>query len=105
MENSPAEPAPGRAAYAQHCADCHGATGGGHIGPAIIGPEAALESYGNAQGLFDYISSAMPQGRPGSLDTATYRELLAFLLIRNGIVPSDWDPTGAPLDNIALDSK
>lgn len=88
--------------FNQHCSSCHGPDGGGYIGPAIIGAEAALTSYGSAQGLFDYISATMPQSQPGSLSSEAYRELLTLLLIENNFVPSDWKAEGEDLSAIAL---
>lgn len=88
--------------YGQYCASCHGPDGGGYTGPAIIGPESRLESYANAQGLLDYISSAMPQDRPGSLSEADYRELLALLLVRNRFVEDGWRSKSADLNSIKL---
>lgn len=89
--------------YREHCATCHGPDGGGYLGPAIIGPDAALQSYGNAQRLLHYISTAMPQNSPGSLSEKTYLGLLAFLLIKNGIVPQEWKPDTDELNAISLD--
>lgn len=88
--------------YKQHCASCHGPEGGGYTGPAIIGPESKLESYVNAQGLLDYISSAMPQDRPGSLSEADYSELLALLLIQNRFVEDGWRPESTDFNSIKL---
>ena len=69
------------------CADCHGAEGEGDYGPAIIG--TALKSYGTAQRLFDYISTEMPQDRPGRLSGSTYLQILAYILIESGFIQSE----------------
>ena len=88
--------------FNQHCASCHGPDGSGYIGPAIIGAEAALASYGSAQGLLDYISATMPQSQPGSLSSQAYRELLTLLLIENSFVSPGWKPEGKDLSAIPL---
>lgn len=77
---------PGRTVYDTHCASCHGPDGTGFIGPPVIGPKAALGSYGDAQRLFRYISTAMPQNAPGSLDEQQYLDVVGYLLERNGVV-------------------
>lgn len=95
----------GWALYKQHCSICHGPDGGGYIGPAIIGSNSALESYGSAQGLLDYVSTTMPQNYPGSLSDKAYRELLALLLIQNKIVPPEWRAEAGKLDEINLNER
>jgi mono/diheme cytochrome c family protein len=93
----------GRTLFIMHCAVCHGPEGTGYTAPAIVGPDAALQSYVNAQSLLSYISTTMPQERPGSLGDGIYRGILLFLLQQNGIVPSDWDPESADLTRILLE--
>lgn len=88
--------------YKKHCSVCHGPDGGGYVGPAIIGVNSALESYGTAQGLLDYISTTMPQNYPGSLSDKEYKELLALLLIQNKVVPHEWSAESEELNEINL---
>lgn len=92
----------GWALYSQHCSVCHGQDGKGLIGPAIIGSDSNLENYGNAQRLLEYISSAMPQNYPGSLNKKSYQELLELLLVQNNVVPDGWNVETGNLDNITL---
>ncbi len=91
--------------YKKHCSICHGPDGGGYVGPAIIGANSALESYGTAQGLLDYISATMPQNYPGSLSDKEYKELLALLLIQNKIVPHEWSAESEELNEINLSER
>jgi cytochrome c len=71
------------------CASCHGSTGEGGYGPAIIGSNANLNTFGTAQRLLNYIGAQMPQGAPGSLSDLDYLKILAFLLIENSIVQAE----------------
>jgi len=71
------------------CASCHGSTGEGGYGPAIIGSNANLNTFGTAQRLLNYISEQMPQGAPGSLSDLDYLKILAFLLVEDGIVQAE----------------
>ena len=52
--------------------------------PPVIAP-AALEKFGNAAALFEYIHVAMPREAPASLEDDVYWQLVAFLLRENGI--------------------
>lgn len=45
-----------------------------------------LGSYGNAQILFNFISTQMPQNAPGSLSDADYHRILAFMVVGSGFV-------------------
>lgn len=93
---------PGLALFSQHCSVCHGSDGGGLVGPAIMGNKASLQKYGNAQSLLEYISTTMPQNHPGGLTEKAYRDLLAFLLMRNNFVSSEWKPQSGDLRAIQL---
>ncbi|NIV20606.1 MAG: hypothetical protein GWN54_08365, partial [Gammaproteobacteria bacterium] len=79
----------GRAAYERYCADCHHMElhGTGH-GPELTGPGflSRWENHSTTE-LLDYISMLMPAGTPGSLSRADYRNVLAYMLLRNGAPP------------------
>ncbi|MGC8787756.1 MAG: c-type cytochrome [Anaerolineae bacterium] len=79
----------GQPFYAASCARCHGATAQGASAPALIGPNAKLDKFGNAQALLQYMSRAMPPNGPGSLTAEQYLRVLAWLLLGNGYVQSD----------------
>jgi alcohol dehydrogenase (cytochrome c) len=82
-----AQASAGRAAYVANCISCHLAnlTGGVADAPAIAGMGFMAE-YANktTKELFDTIHTTMPYGAGGSLDVATYADLVAFLLQANG---------------------
>jgi len=79
----------GKAVYDRWCADCHHIElhGTGH-GPELTGP-GFRERWGprTSSELNDYISMTMPAGTPGSLTRADYRNVLNYVLARNGAAP------------------
>jgi alcohol dehydrogenase (cytochrome c) len=78
--------ASGRAAYATNCASCHQAnlSGGGEVPSLVAGN--FMRSWGakSTREFFNYIRSAMPLGKGGSLPDTTYADIVAFLLTANG---------------------
>ena len=79
--------------FAQNCASWHGDQG--VIGPALIGPNGALPPYGTGRGLYDFVSTNMPQSAPGSLSPDHYLQLVSFILVRNNFT-SDQAPRAEP---------
>ena len=80
----------GHTAYMQNCARCHGADLSGTFEiPPLVGRFMPYWSGSTLDTLFDYISTAMPLGRPGSLSPATNADILAFILKSNNF------PSGA----------
>lgn len=73
----------GKTVFARRCSICHGDQGQGGSGPVVIGASADLIKYKTAQGLLDYIDSAMPANAPGSLSQQEYQQVLAFLMVQN----------------------
>lgn len=61
-----------------------------------------FNKFGNAAGLYAYISVAMPWHKPGSLNEDTYWRLTAFLVRENGITNpySELGPDNAQLVNL-----
>ena len=75
----------GATAYQQNCARCHGANLAGTFEiPPLVGRFVPYWSGSSLDVLVDYISRAMPLGRPGSLSPATNADITAFILKRNG---------------------
>jgi polar amino acid transport system substrate-binding protein len=79
----------GRTVFANACAKCHGAQGQGDEAPRLIGTTTGLPEYKTAQGLFDYVSSQMPNDTPGSLKPEEYWDVLAYILDANKMLPPD----------------
>lgn len=78
--------AAGQGVFSQKCASCHGDQGQGLIGPALIGSSAALTPYATGRGLYDFISTNMPQNAPGSLSPDEYLQVVSLILVRNAFV-------------------
>src|SRR5271167_4238557 len=81
--------AQGHKDYSSACASCHheNLSGGGEA-PSLAGGNF-LKSWGSrsTRELYDYIQSAMPLGKGGSLSDQTYANIVAFLLEANGATP------------------
>ena len=99
---SPAQANQGRRAYATYCAACHKADmQGEHLAPALIGARFDQSWRGKSLDALAFHVRRMPNepvGAPGSLDDATYTNILAHLLKSNGIDPGD----ELPADAVAL---
>ena len=81
----------GEAAYAEHCASCHGKNlDDGAYGPPLKGIDFR-QRWGSrsAEPLFTYTSAKMPPARPGTLGDPAYAQLLAFILRENGSKPGN----------------
>jgi alcohol dehydrogenase (cytochrome c) len=79
----------GRAAYAASCASCHQANlAGSGEQPALAGT-SFMATWGkrSVKDFYEDIRANMPYGRAGSLDTATYQNIAAFVLSANGAKP------------------
>src|SRR6202522_2645845 len=76
----------GKAAYAQNCASCHGASvDDGNSGPPLRGASFLGKYAGKpAADLFTYVSTKMPPNNPGSLGGAEYARIIAYVLQLNG---------------------
>ena len=76
----------GHTAYMQNCARCHGATLMGTFEiPPLVGRIMPYYAGSNLGVLFDYISTAMPLGNPGSLSPATNADIVAYILKSNDL--------------------
>jgi mono/diheme cytochrome c family protein len=90
--------AEGQRVYGRMCRSCHGATGVEGPNDRLVGtgdwdpwpPGRAVGVYWPyATTLFDYISKAMPQKRPGTLTAEQTYAVIAYILNLNGIVDED----------------
>ena len=82
----------GPAAYALHCASCHGKTLHGGFGPALVG-ERFRHKWTNAPvgGLDPYIRGRMPPAAPGSLSDAQYAAIEDVITAANSLPPITHD--------------
>ncbi len=98
----------GKRRYLSRCVDCHGEDlkGGINGGVPLRGQQFEMK-FGNgapASALFLFMSTLMPPGDPGRFSAATYADLMAYVLKRNGYragapLPSDVDS----LDNLIIE--
>ncbi|HEY8297030.1 MAG TPA: PQQ-binding-like beta-propeller repeat protein [Candidatus Baltobacteraceae bacterium] len=102
-----AQAATGASVYATSCSQCHGAKLQGQSGPALSGPSfrQKLAGYGTAAQLYDFISKQMPANAPGTLGTASYLAVTAYLLQQNGYPSGSAALETATLGNVQLASN
>ncbi|NUO47695.1 MAG: c-type cytochrome [Polyangiaceae bacterium] len=100
-----AQVARGQTLYGEHCASCHGKSGEGKPGPAVVGldkgalpleppagAKARTTQFKTVYDVGDFVMKSMPPGKGGSLSADEYLAILAFDLSANGI------KLDAPLD-------
>jgi len=74
----------GQTLFQQSCARCHGANLAGTFEtPPLIGRFIPYWAGTTLDVLFDYISTAMPLDRPGSLGRGANADIVAFILKAN----------------------
>lgn len=76
----------GRQAYAEHCAACHMPDLAGMNDSLPLAGKAFIGAWGTrgTAALYSKIQASMPYGRGGSLDEATYTNIVAYILRANG---------------------
>ena len=73
----------GQGVFTSICSACHGRN-------EFSGPIFAITWRAEPVGsLFEHVSTAMPQDRPGSLTPQQYADVVAYILQINGIQPGD----------------
>ena len=79
----------GRTAYAANCMSCHQANMAGEGDALPLAGKTFIAAWGNRStaDLYNTIRTSMPYGNPGSLNAATYGNLVAFILQANGATP------------------
>ncbi|MCY3930636.1 MAG: cytochrome c [Acidobacteria bacterium] len=89
----------GRAAYGQHCAECHGEELlGGEMAPGLAGVAFRFRWRGlNVADIFESIESTMPPEEPETLGDQTYIDIVAFLLSANGYPAGARELTADPV--------
>ena len=118
----------GATVYARQCASCHGPEGEGGSGEALVGvipgggapfgttyedwrgdrndvPFTVGNYWPYATTLFDYINRAMPSSAPGSLNTDQVYGLVAWLLVKNEIIPEDSVMNAETLPKVAMPAR
>jgi polar amino acid transport system substrate-binding protein len=81
-----AQAANGAKAYQKTCANCHGATLQGGMGPALVGRQFWLNYAGKkVSTLWSAVHTTMPMTAPGSVSARNSTNIMAFLLQKNGV--------------------
>ena len=78
-----AQAARGMEAFGQSCSGCHVLTAEGKA-PLAGDPFWKSFAQKTVGDLLDFVATKMPNGTPGSLNEATYRDLVALILKSNG---------------------
>src|SRR3954471_6092064 len=95
----------GQTAYTQNCARCHGANLMGTFEiPPLVGRLMPYYSGSGLDVLLDYISTAMPLSRPGSLSPATNADIVAYILKSNDVPAGSKELTAAGAKAISFDA-
>ncbi len=93
----------GNIRYQQHCGRCHGANLAGTFEtPPLVGRFIPYWAGTTLDMLFDYVSSAMPLDRPGSLAPGVNADILAFILKTNGFPAGTGELSPAGEDQRAI---
>jgi mono/diheme cytochrome c family protein len=99
----------GRSAYAQACASCHADDlRGKSTAPSLIEESFTFLWADMSLGdLFERTRLLMPSDRPGSLPPATYADIIAFIVSKNGFPagPAELGTDVAALKQILIIEK
>ena len=71
-------------AYETSCAMCHGANMEGAQAPTLLGA-TLTNQYPTVGALMQFIVQNMPMNDPGSLSHEDYVDILAYVLLKNGL--------------------
>lgn len=90
----------GELAYTKTCAECHDLS---FDGTPVEG-EGFIDNWREfpLQTLYDYIATTMPEDNPGELSKDSYRDVLAYLLRRNGYPKGQSDLTDDVIKSTAM---
>jgi mono/diheme cytochrome c family protein len=72
----------GQKDYNTSCASCHGVNLDGVKAPALAGEGMAGSQ--SVADIYGFMAQQMPAGAPGSLSTAKYATIMAYILKKNG---------------------
>ncbi|HEV7718714.1 MAG TPA: cytochrome c [Arsenicitalea sp.] len=84
--------------YRDDCASCHGDRLNGALDAPPLSGQGFMAKWGGkpASELFAFVSTNMPQDRPGALSPKEYAELVAFVLSKNDVAAGDDDLPSDP---------
>lgn len=90
--------------FGQHCSGCHAlaATGKAPLVGDVFWKSFAQKTVGD---LLTYVSANMPNGTPGSLDEATYGDVVAVMLKSNGFPAGSAELRRESIANVQIVQK
>jgi mono/diheme cytochrome c family protein len=99
-----AQAARGAMAFGQSCAGCHvlATEGKAPLAGDPFWKSFAQKTVGD---LFEYVSTNMPNGTPGSLTESTYRDIVAVMLKSNGFPSGTTDLARTTIADVQIVSK
>ena len=74
----------GEGVLSNRCTVCHGIEGIGGFAPRL--DERLGHSFQNAKQIYDKIRFEMPRNKPGTLAAIEYRQVLSYILLKNGFI-------------------
>jgi hypothetical protein len=97
---TPVQAARGEAAYTKTCAECHDLSFDG----TPVDGSGFIDNWREfpLDVLYTFISTTMPQDNPGELSADSYRDVLAYILKRNGYPEGRSDLTLDVIKNTAM---
>jgi cytochrome c553 len=94
----------GRQLFVENCAGCHGENLEGASAVALSGPRFIADWSEDSLGsLFNSIRRNMPRGRAGSLTDASYADIVAYILARNGFPAGSEQLQGETVSSIRVE--
>jgi PQQ-dependent dehydrogenase (methanol/ethanol family) len=100
-----AQAAQGASMFAASCATCHAQNLTGGAGPALVGSSfhtSINANYKTAGQLYTFIRKQMPLTAPGSLSTANYLAITAYVIQKNGYSAGSTALSAASAADVAL---
>ena len=98
---SPDQVERGKVPYRKNCGACHGLQGDDGFAVPLVGT-GCLGRFGSVRELYEFTAANEPKGKPGSLDSQTYFDILAVVLAFRGVEPDGQELSESTLDTTAL---
>jgi quinoprotein glucose dehydrogenase len=92
----------GRLSYNKSCAGCHRPDLSGFEG--VLSGQKFMDHWGedSLDSLYSNIKKSMPRNEPGSLDSATYVDIISYVLQQNGFPSGESELNADSLKNIQV---
>jgi mono/diheme cytochrome c family protein len=94
----------GRMAFGEACSGCHALAAEGKS-PLVGEPFWKSFAQKTVGDLLEFVSTNMPNGKPGSLSESTYRDIVALMLKSNGFPSGTTELLGDTIANVQIVQK